>query len=465
MSLDPTRPLTEIAASFARQLETALGIECLAILRWSDELPDVGQSASGRQPVLYLSPSLTELGGGPAFTGAGPVLAPAAFAAVRSGRPEYLDLGTRVRSRDEESLLQCGVRYMARIPISTAGRVSGFVSVRFEQERDPEQGFEELEDAVRPLALVIEHSELLSRLDEQRRTLATTADILRTMATSRESGDAGDAIALALQHFFDADAVVVGAAETEGEAMVLLGSSRVSALESADLHMLLGSVVEAQDGGEARAADAAGFRSVISAPFSLATAAGGLAIVASRQADCWGRRSSAQLIDLCGAVGLAIDRLRLIAATEATTRTLGAQTRVLAALGPGATIGGVAEVFVAEARKLFGATHALVATLTAGEAIVALSSDHMVASQLRFERPPDAAELAPYAGLLRGEPQLIDDLGAIGRGSIEEATFASGIRALMRAPIRNSRGAVSGLITLGHPTARAVGRTGRGLAR
>ncbi|MGH2631897.1 MAG: GAF domain-containing protein, partial [Tepidiformaceae bacterium] len=176
-----------------------------------------------------------------------------------------------------------------------------------------------------------------------------------------------------------------------------------------------------------------------------------LVLAATRkESEPWPAVELAFVARLATLLELGMERHRSARLATLQKEQLEAQTRLLAALSPEATIAGVAEVFVAEARKLFGASHSLVATLSGGGSIVAISSDHLAAEELVFERTPGAAELAPYAALFRGEPCLIDDLGTMERGRIEEITFASGIRSLMRVPIRDSGGAVSGLIALGH---------------
>jgi len=321
----------------------------------------------------------------------------------------------------------------------------------------------EPETAIEPLALVIEHAELLAQAERQRRSLAVTAEILRAMATSGDSAGAFDAIATILSDFFAADAVVLASRCLESGRTSVLGCSVPADPASArqlaqDLAMGFRDLDPASapaatgPAPHSAVARAAAFTSTIAISFPLANIETGIVIVARGQQRPYGPADDAQLGDISGALALAIDRVRLVANMEDSGRTLAAQTHVLAALGPGATIEGVGEIFVLEARRLFGATHALVARLArAAASVVALSSDHLTADELYFPHGSDPAAIEPYASVLRGEPQIVGDLEIEARSTIERKTLRAGVRSLMRVPIRDSAGVVSGLVTLGHP--------------
>ncbi|MEO9256403.1 MAG: GAF domain-containing protein, partial [Tepidiformaceae bacterium] len=460
-SLDPTRPLNEIARTFAAEIDARFSLECLAIMRWSQPRND--------DPVLYRSPRLPPLQEGH------PMPSPAGYAVITSGKTEYIDLSIEPRdgSPAGESLHRSGVRHLARIPIGAPGAVSGFVSVTWHDEDDATERLRALEDAVRPLALVIERATLVANTEQQGRTLQATADILSTLSTTRRLSDACMLIAERLRAFFHADHVALGTINIEAGRRSVLGFSSAVMLRTDIPDLLLpgdsdayvapmhgqpevfGDLRGMELNGGTAIAQRAGLRSLLRARIELADGEAGLITVANCKAEQYDAEDAARLLDLARTISLAIDRLRLITHMAETSALLGAQTRILASLAPGATIESAGEVFVNEARQLFGATHALVARILPAVTLAALSSDHMSASELVFATPLDASSEARYTQVLDGHGELVGDLALCERNEIEERAFRSGLRTLMRTPIVTSNGDVTALITLGSPQPNA----------
>lgn len=369
-----------------------------------------------------------------------------------------------------------GIRTIMHLPLhdeqdETIG-IAAVVSHRAAAFGEPQ--LEEFRELVRITSGLVRRALLLEQVTRERILLAHEAELMATIAHASNEAEVALAVAGTLRHAIGADMAVVvtnprGAA---GAAASITSPPEIMAPEDwASLRDTM-----AQPGNRPLLEPTAGgcyvnFDVQESAPTpveqwiaarvrhrAFVLAAGPrwaytrVLLAATRKLpEPWPPAELAFVSRLAGLLELGIERHRSAGLAGLQREQLEAQTRVLAALTPGATIEGVAEVFVAEARRLFGATHALVATILGGGAIVAISSDHLSADQLTFERTVGGAELQPYAALLRGEGRLIEDLGEIERGNIEEATFAAGVRTLMRVPIRDSSGSVTGLITLGHP--------------
>ncbi len=144
----------------------------------------------------------------------------------------------------------------------------------------------------------------------------------------------------------------------------------------------------------------------------------------------------------------------------AAAALLEAQRLVLAALTPGATLESVAEVVVAQARRLFGASHAAVVDL-AGETAraLALSSDHLTREQLDGRSNPADGGAAVFEVMRAGGTQILADLALDleRRPPIEADAFRSGLRCLMRAPIFGSNGAFRGVLSVGSAFSGAFG--------
>ncbi len=462
-ALDPTRPLEEIARTFAEEIEARFGVECLAILRWAGN--------GSTDPVLYLNKGLMAPPSGT------PPPMPAEYQVVQSGRPEILDLREGVHRRSERILFDAGVRRMARIPITIEGNVAGFVSVGMDDRADAAARVRDLEEAVRPLGLVIERASLLANLEQQRRTLEATAGILATLATAREVGDACDTIAARLQQFFDADHVSISTIDMATRQRTLLGF-RSGVLRPDQLTFqfseaeveLYGAAIRSTSqwfadmdqhnhGVNTLLPRLGGLRSLVRAPFDLADGRAGLITVAAREPNRFGPRDAATLHDLSRAVGMAIDRMNLIRGITETSEMLAAQARVLAALAPGATVEGVGRVFVAEARRLFNAAHAAVAQIFRGEyRLIAVSSDVIDAEAMREDgRTPESDLRIIYNEFMQGKAQIVPDLAVRHVGPFEDRAFRSGLRTMMRVPIRQGDGEVTGIITLASPQANAWG--------
>ena len=461
-ALDPTRPLQEIAGTFAEEIRRRHEVECLAIVRWPKERSE--------PDVLYRSPRLDGFPAG---------IATPSRETAGGGAPQvqFHELGANALPRElEEGLLQIGIRRVARIPLAVRGETAGFVSVTWEDSADAGERLAELEHAVRPLALVIERAELLADIEQQRQTLEVSADILASLATATEVEEACELIAGRLRRFFDADHVVAATLNFDAGTRHVLGfdSDVVSrsqlpvVMEEADRQAYLVAVeagcevlpdlVELDLNPGTEIARKAGLRSLIRASFALADGEVGLVSVASRRANAYRREDAAQLLGFCRPIGLAIDRMQLIADMAATTEVLTAQTRVLASLGPGATTESAGEVLVAEARRLFGATHAAITvTVDNNTKTVALSSDHLCADDLRFRDPEHHTVRITYKSLMEGNAQLLPNLALERSGEVEERAFRGGLRTLMRAPIFSTSGQVIGAMSIGSAHAYAWG--------
>ncbi len=453
-ALDPTRPLKEIASTFAEEIEARFDVECIAITQWAASQAD--------DAVLYRSTRLAALTGRESST------EHRGSTSVRSGHPEHIDLETKERTPDEDTLYQAGVRHLGRIPIGVDDAVSGYVSVAWSEGADAPERLAELENAVRPLTLVIERAGLLANIERQRLTLEATAGILATLATARDPDEACGIIAERLRAFFHADHVVMATLNLEAGTRQTLGfSSAVVPVESLPSRLMTGdaeaygmtlreapevfadlAVLELNPGTAIVAQ--AGLRALIRAPFELSDGELGIVSVACREPGSYTTDDAGRLADLCRPIGLAIDRMRLIAHMAKTGSLLAAQARILAALGPGATVQSAGQVFVAEARGLFGATHAVVARFSGGwPEIVALSSDHVSIEQLQTDTPFGTEQTTPYAEILEGRAQVVPDLAKTQRSVLEETVLQNGVRTLMRAPILSTDGVVTGMIALG----------------
>ena len=113
-------------------------------------------------------------------------------------------------------------------------------------------------------------------------------------------------------------------------------------------------------------------------------------------------------------------------------------------------------MFVNEARKLLGATHAVVVVFERSIARVAAhSSDHVSGEFLRNVNPSHPRNAEWFARLLRGEPELNPDVTLAPSSETDGYYAAAGLRTVMRAPIFGSAGAVTGSITIGSPAAYA----------
>jgi PAS domain S-box-containing protein len=310
-----------------------------------------------------------------------------------------------------------------------------------------------------------------AQLGDQADLLAAGSEILATLSTAEEVSVACDAISSRLREFFHADHVALGTIHLSERRREMLGfSSSVlaredlpAALPEEDIRAYGAAIsgaaehlpdldIEGLNPGT-NLARTAGLRSLIRAPFHLSDGSVGLVSVASLQSSRFDERDAGRLQYLCRPIGIAIDRVRLLAGMAEATNVLEARTRVLAALGPGATIESVGEVFVAEARRLFGATHAVFALFQDGEPRVpASSSDHLSGGQISgLISEMDNAVRSRYREALDTSAQPILDLERDRPGTLEQTYYETGLRTLMRVPIRDSEGHLGGVVTMGSP--------------
>ncbi|KAA0226084.1 GAF domain-containing protein, partial [bacterium] len=139
---------------------------------------------------------------------------------------------------------------------------------------------------------------------------------------------------------------------------------------------------------------------------------------------------------------------------------LEAQTNVLAALTPGATFESVAGVVVVQARRLFGASHAVVMDLSGETArVVACSSDHMRVGEIHGRNVATDGNPSLIEAIRDGSAHIIPDLAASAERlpPIEADALRSGLRCMMRAPIFGSQGEFRGVLSVGSPVPGAFG--------
>jgi len=324
-------------------------------------------------------------------------------------------------------------------------------------------------------------AEFLGAVALQNRRLTAAAEILATLSTATDLGAACDAICEQLRRFFEADHAALGTIDIDARVRSVLGfSSDViqrealpEALDAADIAAYAPAIHgAAQHFGEltgqlnpgTELARARGLRSLIRAPFALSDGRVGLVSVASRTAGRYAAHDAEQLLELCRPIGLAMDRVALIAEMARSRDALEAQARVLASLAPGATLEAVAQTYVREVRRLFDASHAVVTRFVPGGGeVLAFESEHLAREELVLPGPRDTEEAAVFAGILRGQPLLITDLTQPGMGGLARQAASRGIRTMMRAPIRRGDGLAFGLVTVGSGKAHAY--TPQDLAR
>ncbi|MEO8539282.1 MAG: GAF domain-containing protein [bacterium] len=314
------------------------------------------------------------------------------------------------------------------------------------------------------------------RLERHADLLATGAELLEMLSAAEDLEQSCNVISARIRAFFDADHVAFGMLDLSARTRTVLGfSSDVMAQ-----HDFSGTISEndvavyapvARTGTANVVSDLAtaprlndaaatlqrrGVHSLMRAPFHLSDGSVGIVTVGSRVAGKFSDADGELLIDLCRPVGIAIDRVRLIARMAEASDVLGSQTRILAALTPGATIESAGQVFVNETVRLFGATHAVAALFdTEDVRIVGIASDIVEPQTVR-----STMRTAEYGANWRkvldtGEPQLIEDFEAIERSPAEEALFQRGLRSMMRVPIKDSQGIVRGIVTAGSPAPSA----------
>ena len=313
--------------------------------------------------------------------------------------------------------------------------------------------------------LAIAHSADLQRQTE---LLAVGADLLATLSSAEDLKAACTTISVRLREFFDADHVAFGTIHVAERRREVLGFSSEAMrredlpdeLSPADLAAYTNAIqggtevfpdlgaMSSLNPGTAIALEG-GIRSLMRAPFQLSDGVTGLVTVGSRERGRYTGADAERLAGLCHPVGIAIDRVRLLARMAESSEVLAAQTRVLSALGPGATIESAGQVFVDEARRLFHAEHAALAIARRDRVRVIASATESFSPAELSSYEGDVPELrADYARLMQSGPHLVGDLLSQPRIPSEEELVAKGLRCIMRVPIRGADGRLRGVVSV-----------------
>ncbi len=203
--------------------------------------------------------------------------------------------------------------------------------------------------------------------------LSLSADILATLATAEAIGPACETICLRLRTFFSAEHVALGLVNLEQRSRELLGFTS-TVVEAGDISAVLAEadIVAYREAIEGRAqafpdlgnavlnpgtevARRAGLRSLIRAPFRLSDGSIGLVSVASSVRGHLGSCEAADLQQLCAPIGLAVDRVRLLAAANERQTDATALATMLSTLNAGAGPEEAAHCFAEELRGTIGA--------------------------------------------------------------------------------------------------------------
>jgi PAS domain S-box-containing protein len=314
------------------------------------------------------------------------------------------------------------------------------------------------------------------RLERHADLLATGAELLEMLSSAEDLEESCNLISARLREFFEADHVAFGMLDLSAKSRTVLGASsgvmarpefsaRISDSDVAVYGPVAGSGMadyisdldESADLNDAAAVlQQRGIRSLMRAPFRLSDGSVGIVTVGSLVPGQFGAPQADMLLDLCRPVGIAIDRVRLLASMARTSAALDAKTHILAALVPGATAESAGTVFVNQTIGLFRATHAVVALFDRDDVRIAgMVSDVVEPVSVREvmagkDKEPDANWRRVVS---EGEPQLVADLSALDRTPAEDALFRGGLRCIMRVPIRDSLGRVRGIVTAGSPEA------------
>ncbi|MGE5596645.1 MAG: GAF domain-containing protein [Hyphomicrobiales bacterium] len=407
-----------------------------------------------------------------------PVPLPGTAPQAIDSRPELLTFdGATSPDRVVREAVQRGFRCGLRLPLQDErGSAMGILAIASRRpaaytERDL-AGAQELAGLI---ANFVRRSDLLARVERRQQTAEVASAILAALSTSDDLSAACDTIARQLREFFAADHVAIGLLDFPARRRTVLGfSSDVlpgdlpAELPEEDVRAYTLAVEHrperfddlgplALNPGTAMLRDA-GIASIIRAPFQLADGRVGLVTVGDRARNRYRADDAEHLLEICRPVGLALDRVTLVAGLNTTTATLEAQARILAALTPDATLEATAHTYAREIRSLFAASHVVVTKFVpGGSRIVAIDSDQLTAEDLALTARPDRATLAQFEDVLRGQPQLIADLAAVQRGPADEVAFRGGLRTLLRQPLKRSDGTIGGLITVGSDRPEAYG--------
>ncbi|MEP7215229.1 MAG: ATP-binding protein [Anaerolineaceae bacterium] len=203
--------------------------------------------------------------------------------------------------------------------------------------------------------------------------LSLSADILATLATAEVIGPACEAICLRLRTFFSAEHVALGLVNLEQRSRELLGfTSAVVDVAEISTRLAESDIVAYRDAIEGRwqafpdlgtailnpgteVARQAGLRSLIRAPFRLSDGSVGLVSVASATRGHLGDQQAADLQALCTPIGLAVDRVRLLAAANERQANATALATMLSTLNAGASPEEAAQRFAEDLRETIGA--------------------------------------------------------------------------------------------------------------
>ncbi len=305
-------------------------------------------------------------------------------------------------------------------------------------------------------------------LERQTELLAVGADLLATLSAAEDLEAACTTISIRLREFFDADHVAFGTIHPAESRREILGfSSEIMRRQDLPAELSpedLSAYTNAIRGGtevfeDLRAATSlnpgtaiardGGILSLMRAPFQLSDGATGLVTVGSREPGRYSQDDAERLAGLCRPVGIAIDRVRLLARMAESSEVLAAQTRVLSSLGPGATIESAGQVFVEEARGLFHAQHAALAIVRRDRVeVIASATKSFTATELQSYGGTVPGLKTEYASLMEGGPHVISDLQHHSRIPAEDELLAKGLRSIMRVPIRESDGRLRGIVSV-----------------
>ncbi|MEO6397874.1 MAG: ATP-binding protein [Tepidiformaceae bacterium] len=304
--------------------------------------------------------------------------------------------------------------------------------------------------------------------------LSLSAEILATLATVDTARPACDAICLPLRSYFSADHVSLGLvnvaerrSELFGIASTLLQAEDLpTVLEEADIvayrEAIEGRPQALPDLGESElnpgteVARRAGFRSLIRAPFRLSDGSVGLVTVASTSVGSLDERAAAELHELCTAIGVALDRVRLLAAANERQQHATSLAKVLSTLNAAAAPEESARLFAEALRDTIGADMV---------AIHSIELEAGIRTRVAMVGPfePVLPARARISDLGRLEPMLLSASETYDRTSPAPPNWLSdvaeklGLHSALSVRLDGSKGPV-GLVLVGCGTERRFGR-------
>ncbi|MGE0700111.1 MAG: ATP-binding protein, partial [Hyphomicrobiaceae bacterium] len=307
----------------------------------------------------------------------------------------------------------------------------------------------------------IEQEILFERLSRKAGQLDTVSRSLAALSTAGDISAACSSVCRLLRDLFEADLVELAVIEPDRESPATLGWSRSTAMPLpghwpaqplaavAQWPVLIRDLgATAQEDEGAGYARQLGLRAWMRCNYPVGESRSVLISVGSLVPGGYDG-SHLQLIEELGkpigsAVGRLLDHQRL----EESAAVLRAEARILALLRPDTTVEEIATVYVQEARRLFGASHASLIRIPpagVGATLAGLSSDHLGSAEVLALLA--GAELS---GLLR--PQGAAALVRLSPGDEDQGrrlAYGRGLRTLLQAPIRRSDGSIMGATTLG----------------